>query len=58
MKRIRLFIDVLMSDESINGLQKILDKQPVTTLDIQGYPNIITGRFEGATPVQDGHAPS
>lgn len=57
MKRIRLFIDVMMSDEEIRKLQEIVDKQPVTTLIIQEYFSYI-GRFEGATPVQDGHAPS
>jgi hypothetical protein len=48
MKMIRLFIDVVMTDEQVAELQTIADTQPTVELDIEDYPHMLRGRFEGA----------
>ena len=50
--RVRLLVDVMISDRDIVGLQAVVGEQPTTAVLIEGQQGWIHGRFMGATMVE------
>lgn len=50
--RIRLFVDVMVSNRDVEELQQVVGEQPETLVTVNGYGPVMVGRFMGATMVE------
>jgi hypothetical protein len=55
MKRIRLHVDVMMTDEQIQELQEHVGEEPTAVVRLDGYARPLIGRFEGADEANGEH---